>query len=85
MGGKGKSGRSDNELVRLENTRRGHFKFWSVKVYGAVQHVTWGRIGTRGVTLTRLFDTRDECREATDALVASKLGRGYKLASVESR
>jgi predicted DNA-binding WGR domain protein len=52
-------------------------KFWSVSVTDTLVTFTWGRIGTRGQTLTKNFATPGAARAAAFSKLQSKLDKGY--------
>jgi uncharacterized protein (TIGR02996 family) len=54
------------------------YKFWNIELEGMSFTVTYGRIGTKGQTQTKEFDTAEKAQKAYDKLIAEKLGKGYE-------
>jgi cell wall assembly regulator SMI1/predicted DNA-binding WGR domain protein len=52
-------------------------KFWRVEVKGARQIVTYGRMGTAGVSKTKEFPSASAARTSAEKLISEKLGKGY--------
>src|SRR5687767_11299869 len=55
-------------------------KFWEVEVAGDQLTTCWGRVGTRGQSKIKTFDSAAKARAERDKLVAEKLGKGYRAA-----
>jgi uncharacterized protein (TIGR02996 family) len=53
------------------------YKFWNIELQGTSFTVIYGRIGTKGQTQTKDFDTPAKAQKAYDKLIAEKLGKGY--------
>jgi predicted DNA-binding WGR domain protein len=66
------------------NRREFHFsegssdKFWAITVDGESFTVDFGRIGSKGQTQTKSFDSEAEARQAADKLIAEKTKKGYR-------
>jgi len=58
-------------------------KFWSVEVKGSVLTISWGRIGTEGQSKTERASSPAAAKKKAEALVESKLKKGYSLAAKE--
>lgn len=52
-------------------------KFWAISLEGTRHTVTFGRIGTKGQTRTKDFDTTDKAKNSYDRLIEQKLAKGY--------
>ena len=52
-------------------------KFWEVGVKGAVLTVRYGRIGSKGRTLTKELESATTARAERDRLIRQKEGKGY--------
>jgi predicted DNA-binding WGR domain protein len=53
-------------------------KFWEISVLGSSFDVRFGRIGTRGQTQTKTFDSDAKATHEADKLVREKLAKGYR-------
>lgn len=51
-------------------------KFWRIGVHGCDVVVTYGRIGTRGQTLTKSYETEDRAEREVNKLTAEKQRKG---------
>jgi len=51
-------------------------KFWRIGVRGCDVVVTYGRIGTRGQTLTKSYETEDRAEREVNKLTAEKQRKG---------
>ena len=58
-------------------------KFWSVQVKGSVLTLSWGRIGTEGQRKTESAASPAAAKKKAEALVQSKLKKGYSVATKE--
>ena len=67
-------------------TRRFHFeqgnsrKFWQASLAGTELAVSYGRIGSQGQSVVKVFETPGRAQREMDKLVAEKLGKGYREA-----
>lgn len=52
-------------------------KFWTIEQLGNKYQVQWGKIGTEGRSLEKVFASAGECAEKMENLIAEKLGKGY--------
>jgi len=52
-------------------------KFWKVTLAGTDVTVTFGRIGAKGQSVAKTYDTVDRARREADKLIAEKLRKGY--------
>jgi predicted DNA-binding WGR domain protein len=67
-----------SELSRyLEFSQGKSHKFWKIELNGLSQTITFGRIGTKGQTLTKDFGSNELARKAYEKLVAEKITKGY--------
>lgn len=66
---------SDTKELRFQ--QGGSSKFWKVAVAGGEITVTFGRIGTKGQTVVKAFDTPERARREADKLIGEKLRKGY--------
>jgi predicted DNA-binding WGR domain protein len=66
---------------RFEASDGDTHKFWEIAVDGARHTVTFGRMGTKGQAKTKTFASPAAAEKDADALVRSKLAKGYREAS----
>ncbi|TXI96555.1 MAG: WGR domain-containing protein, partial [Burkholderiaceae bacterium] len=66
---------TEERILRFEQGNSS--KFWQVIIKGNELLVNYGRIGTRGQTLHKQFDTAERARKEMEKLVAEKLRKGY--------
>jgi predicted DNA-binding WGR domain protein len=52
-------------------------KFWRIGVSGAELTVAYGRVGTRGQTVIKTFDTPARAERELAKLIDEKLRKGY--------
>lgn len=52
-------------------------KFWKVAVSGVEMVVIFGRVGTKGSTVTKTFETPDRAKREATKLIAEKIRKGY--------
>lgn len=64
-------------MRRFEFVQGTSNKFWEVTVDGSSLTTSWGRIGTKGQSKTKSFDSPESAIQAQDKLVAEKLKEGY--------
>lgn len=64
-------------MKRFEFTQGASRKFWEVGVTGRDLQVSWGRIGSDGKQQVKTFATAAVARAKADALVRSKIQKGY--------
>ena len=53
-------------------------RFWIITKKGKRITVNYGRLSTSGQSLTKTFDTKDECRAEFEKRINEKLEKGYK-------
>jgi predicted DNA-binding WGR domain protein len=61
-------------LVLIKDKSR---KFWRARVDGTQLEINYGRIGTKGQTQLKEFDSEERCRKEMDKVAASKIKKGY--------
>ncbi len=66
-------------MARYEVADEGSFKFWEITLTGRTFTTRWGRIGSKGQTTIKHFETDDEARKQHDRLIAEKRRKGYRL------
>jgi predicted DNA-binding WGR domain protein len=74
---------ADGTARRFEFTDDGSKKFWEITLAGSQHTVRFGRIGTKGQTITKAFDDAVAARRDCDRLIRTKTGKGYREASPE--
>lgn len=74
-----KSTMMKNTVVRLENTNKGHFKFWEAHIKSRTVTVHWGRIGRSSRSKRYSFHSNFEAQDFMDQMVSQKLRRGYRI------
>ena len=52
-------------------------KFWQITVAEYSYTVAYGRIGTAGQSLQKIYDTADQCRMEADKIIQEKIAKGY--------
>jgi predicted DNA-binding WGR domain protein len=62
----------------LEYVSGGSSKFWQISVSGSEQTVRFGRIGSRGQTLTKSFDDHDSALADAQRQAEGKRRKGYR-------
>lgn len=62
----------------LEYTGGSSNKFWEITLSGNSHTVCFGRIGTKGQTRTKQFDTPAQAENDYQRLIRSKLAKGYR-------
>ena len=67
---------AQKHFAYLEFKNEKSHKFWEIEFYEERYRVTYGKIGTTGRKYNRYFKTKEECFNAGDKLVASKLKKG---------
>lgn len=53
-------------------------KFWDIEIVGRSFTVTFGKIGSRGQSQTKDFESNEECKQEANKLIAKKLRKGYR-------
>jgi predicted DNA-binding WGR domain protein len=61
----------------LHNTQDGHSKFWSVSVNGKELTTVYGKIGTKGQSSVKKFDSVTDAMLAAEGAIKSKIKGGY--------
>ena len=70
------SSRTDG-FIEFEFAQGASRKFWKVGVWGVDMSVVYGRIGTKGSTVVKSFETPERARKEADKLILEKLRKGY--------
>lgn len=52
-------------------------KFWEITVDAAAHTVRFGKVGAKGQSKTKVFDSPDAARADADKLIRSKVAKGY--------
>lgn len=68
-------------LERLEFIEEKSRKFWEIEMEiseKSIMRVRWGRIGSVGQSLEKVFSSPQEAEKERDRLVTQKSGKGYK-------
>jgi predicted DNA-binding WGR domain protein len=52
-------------------------KFWNVEIFGNIQKITFGKIGTVGRETSKEYTSETECIKETTSLIAQKIKKGY--------
>jgi len=52
-------------------------KFWEINVGGSSHTVRFGKVGAKGQSKTKEFDSAEEAQKSADKLIASKKKKGY--------
>ncbi len=61
-------------------------KFWMIETHGTSHTVTYGRIGSKGRSSTKEFDSLQEAQKSAAKLLESKLKKGYvETATIDSQ
>jgi predicted DNA-binding WGR domain protein len=68
----------DGTTRRFEFIGGGSSKFWEITLADAQHSVRFGRIGTKGQTITKSFEDVAATRRDYERLVRSKIGKGYR-------
>lgn len=73
-------------VYRYECTNGGHSKFWEIEFVGGGRSLVtrWGRIGTDGMSNTKIFMTVRQCVDARLKLMRSKTAKGYQLVATDN-
>ena len=53
-------------------------KFWNIEVSDKSFTVTFGRVGTKGQSNTKTFQSKDTCKKEVEKLIQQKMKKGYK-------
>jgi predicted DNA-binding WGR domain protein len=64
--------------LHLEYTGGNSNKFWEITLVGMQHTVRFGRIGTKGQTVTKTFQNALAARRDYERLIQSKLAKGYR-------
>lgn len=64
-------------MRRFEYSAGGSDKFWEIELVDDSFTVNYGRIGTKGLTLTKSFGSNQEAKVEHDRLIQEKLKKGY--------
>ncbi|RAJ87277.1 putative DNA-binding WGR domain protein [Chitinophaga dinghuensis] len=65
-----------NNFIYQDNNSH---KFWNITINGTEMTVTFGKVGTQGQLQVKSFATEEECRKASEKLIAEKVKKGYVL------
>ena len=52
-------------------------KFWEIEVKDNSQIVTYGKVGTKGQSKTKTFDTAEAAKNDAEKIMAAKMKKGY--------
>lgn len=66
-----------NSVCHLEYRKGASNKFWTIERDGSSYITKWGRIGTNGQQLRKVFNNEDECWSEYNKMIAAKIGKGY--------
>jgi predicted DNA-binding WGR domain protein len=66
-------------VPRYEFIKGTSSKFWEIVLGGKAVTTIYGRIGSAGVSTTKLFASKGDAQVGYDKLVREKVGKGYKL------
>ena len=69
---------ADRNTRRFELTAGKSRKFWEITVAGTQYTVRFGRLGTKGQTVTKTFEDAAAARRDADRLIRSKQAKGYR-------
>jgi uncharacterized protein (TIGR02996 family) len=67
-------------MPRYELSEGSSNKFWEIELKGSSFTTTYGRIGAKGQTTLKEFDSPAEAKREHDKLIAEKVKKGYALA-----
>jgi len=65
------------KFAELHFTQGSSNKFWKIAVLGCEMIVIFGRIGTKGSTITKVFESEDRAKREANKLVLEKTRKGY--------
>lgn len=66
------------------NQTRDSNKYWTIEQSGNIFTTNWGKIGTKGRTITKEFNNNSECESEIIKLINEKLNKGYiEVSSLE--
>jgi predicted DNA-binding WGR domain protein len=74
----------DNMKKYLEFNDEKSSKFWEIEVSGFSHTVRYGKIGTDGISKTKVFGTEDEALMDAEKLMKSKMKKGYVETSTDN-
>jgi predicted DNA-binding WGR domain protein len=63
---------------RFEFTGGNSQKFWEITLAGPQHTVRFGRVGSKGQTVTKTFDNTASARRDCERLIRSKMAKGYR-------
>ncbi len=69
---------------QLVDRDRNHNKFWTIEIVGKSFLVTYGRIGSRGATQVKAFDSERECLTRSAKKILEQTRGGYIEVSSEA-
>lgn len=64
-------------MPRYEFTQGTSNKFWEITLDGSSYTVVYGKIGTKGQTKSKSFDSEEKAQQEHDKAIASKTKKGY--------
>ena len=66
------------ELKEQRDGEAGHHEFWVAEVQGKFVTIKFGKVGSRGYTATREFDSADEADRFVAYRLKTQIEKGYK-------
>jgi predicted DNA-binding WGR domain protein len=69
---------ADNSTRRFVFTGGNSNKFWEIAIAGAQHTVRFGRIGSKGQSVTKTFENTASARRDCERLIRSKKAKGYR-------
>src|SRR6478752_2246090 len=66
-------------MARYEVADEKSFKFWEITLTGRTFTTRWGKLGSKGQTTTKHFETEAAARKEHDRLIVEKRKKGYRL------
>lgn len=69
---------AQNGTRRFEFTGDKSNKFWEITLAGAQHTVRFGRIGSKGQSVTKTFENTAAARRDCERLIRSKKAKGYR-------
>ena len=74
----------DEDSVKLINKEQGKEKFWNCIVKDNTHTTEYGKVGKKGKTKTKTFDTYEQAKKEMDKNVKSKIKKGYEYLETPS-
>jgi predicted DNA-binding WGR domain protein len=60
------------------NQENGSNKFWTIDLKGKKYEVVFGKMGSKGTSILKEFDSKEDCITEAEKLIREKLNKGYK-------